>query len=419
MKILKGLGFFLLAVLIYCGFITPISIVPSEFEQRARMQTEARLEQSGSVVDESYIRASVDEAVHSNLHTIYRTAIILSLAVAFIVCLITLRPPHDCGGFNFFNPLAIPLIAIITISCALGVALVLDKVQGRGVTEFKLLLDQINAGCTTRGDRLLVCLIIPVMLEIIFRGYIFSLIEKLHFSIAIVISTVMYGFGAYYCFYSYGMRSIGSSAAAEPALFIALFVGVVFSIMTWRLHSGIPAVLAHILFANSAPIVESLRSGSLGTLPAAIVALTVALAALVFLPVLLARKIQLFAYDYPFTRHHKQMNKWFRSAASRRKAQEDRERAEAELAALLAAEDGADTPVKPAPAEEAVAEEAKDAAAEAEKAAESAALETKKARPAKGKGLMALFGRKAEEAEDAAEEAVKEAEGEASEEAGE
>lgn len=318
MKVLKGLGFFLLALLVFCAFITPVSIVPKSFEERARELTLERLEKTGSVVDESYIQATVSEAVHSNLHSIYRTAVILSLAAAMIVCVLSIRPPHDRTGVNLFNPLALPIIAVITVCMALGIFIVLNKIQGKGVSEFKQLWAQIDAACVTRGDRLLITLIIPVMLEVIFRGYILSFLEKLHFSVGIVLSSVMYGLVAYYCFYSFGMRSIGSSAAAEPALFIALFVGLVFSVIDCRLGSGIPSALAHVLLANSAGLVARLGETKLASLPIVLVVMAVLLAVLVFFPVLFFKKIPLFAYDFPFTRHHKRMNKWFRSARNER-----------------------------------------------------------------------------------------------------
>ena len=310
MKVLKGFLFLLLAALVFFGFITAYTTVPSEFEKSARDKTIARLEQSGTVVDENYVNATIENAVHSNLHIIYRTAILIALAVAFALCMLSVRPPHDCGGINLFNPLALPLIGVIVISLSVGISLALSAVQGQGVEEFLQIVDELKSGCAANGDMLLITVLIPLALEGIFRGYIFSFLEKLHFSVAIVLSTVAYSLAAYYCVYNYASKSIGSTAAAGPALFIAMAIGFVLSVVTWRLRSCIPALVSHLLIANSAPLVEKLRAGGHVTLPLAIIVLAASLALLVFLPMLLAKRVPIFAYDYPFTQHHKRMNKW-------------------------------------------------------------------------------------------------------------
>ena len=90
MKVLKAIGFFLLAALVFAGFITAYSTVPTRFEESAREITLERLEKSGTVVDQNYVEESIRKAVHENLHTIYRTAILVSLAVALLLCMLCL-----------------------------------------------------------------------------------------------------------------------------------------------------------------------------------------------------------------------------------------------------------------------------------------------------------------------------------------
>jgi|GEM_PF-3154808 len=320
MKVLKGLLFLLLAVLVFCGFITAFSTVPKRFEESAREKTLARLRESGTVVDESYVNTTIENAVHDNLHTIYRTTILVSLAAALAVCMLAFRPPHDCGGLNLFNPLAIPLIALTLISLCAAISLALNAVEGQSVAEFRQAITQLTqyTSADSGGDRLLVYFLIPLALEAIFRGYIFSFLEKLHFSAAIALSTAAYALAAYYCMYSYSMRAIGSSASAAPAMFIAMAIGFVLSVITWRLRSCIPALCGHVFIANSAPLVSRICESGRASLPLAIIVLAGSLALLVFLPMLLAKRAPIFAYDYPFTEHHKRMYKYLDGKRAKR-----------------------------------------------------------------------------------------------------
>ncbi len=315
------LGFILLAVLVFLGFISAFHIVPADFEAQARKQTLARLEQSGTTVDESYIEASIEDAVRSNLHTVFRTTLIAALAVGIIICSLSMRPPHDCGGFNLFNPLAIPLIALIILSLGTALSLVLDAVPGQGVAEFRQVIASIEEGCAYDGDRLLLFAVAPLLIEVIFRGYVLSFLEKLHFSAAIVLSTLMYALCAYFCISKYAVWSVGSAACGWTAFCAAAATGFVFAVMTWRLRSCIPAVVSHVLLANSAPAVGALRTWV--SLPAAIIVLAVSLALLVFLPLLLARRLPIFAYDYPFTRQHRHMERVLAGKPAAAKAAQD------------------------------------------------------------------------------------------------
>lgn len=310
---------FLLAALVLAGLVTTYSTVPTRFEESARTATLERLEKSGSAVDESYVEASIARAVHDNLHTIFRTALVMSLGVAFILCLLCIRPPHDCGGLNLFNPLAIPLLAVITLFMAISISLGLGSVQGRSVTEFIQLTDEIRAACVSRADILLITLVIPLLLEAIFRGFIFSFLEKTHFTVAIVLSTAAYAAVAYYCFAGYAERSIGSIASAGAAAVIALFVGFVLSVVTWRLRSSIPAMVMHVFIANSGALTDRVAASGVMTLPWAIIVLAVSLALLVFLPVLFAKRMPIFAADFPFTKHHKRMYKWLEGRRTKAK----------------------------------------------------------------------------------------------------
>ena len=226
--------------------------------------------------------------------------------------------------------MALPLIAIITVFCAIGVALALDAVQGRSVTEFLQITEELRAGCVTKTDLLLITVLIPLLLEAIFRGYIFSFFEKIHFIVAIVLSTALYSAAAYYCYASYAQRSMGSTSSAAAAALIALFLGFVFSVMTWRLRSCIPAILGHIFIANSAPLTEAVRASGYIKLPLAIIVLAVSLALLVFLPVLFAKRMPVFAADYPFTNHHKRMYKWLEGKKKSRRSKAAREGTDSE-----------------------------------------------------------------------------------------
>ena len=85
----------------------------------------------------------------------------------------------------------------------------------------------------------------------------------------------------------------------------------------------IPAAVSHMLLANSSGLIDRIKSSSAVSLPIAVIVLALSLALLVFIPLLLARRYPVFAYDYPFTRHHKRMARLLSGKRVRRAEPED------------------------------------------------------------------------------------------------
>ncbi|MCR5808446.1 MAG: CPBP family intramembrane metalloprotease [Clostridiales bacterium] len=317
MKALKSVGFLLLAALVFVGFNYPFFAVPNKFEKETRELTLARIESGSMAVDEAYVNESVKEAMVPRLPGIYRTAFILAAAAAAIVFCISIRPPHDCGGFNLFNPLALIPIAAISVLTGAVISLVLSKVTGQSVSEFRELAAKLTTDFTYGSDKLLLMILVPAALEIVFRGFIFSFLERIHPLIAIVLCPVLYAVTVGSIATGYARWSIGSVEAAKTAMIIALGIGFVHSLLTWRFRSGIPAVLSHILIAYSAGFaVKNAENGSLAFTAALLFLL---LAAVMILPSLLGGRIRVLAYDFPFTKHHKSMNKWLFGTKKRRR----------------------------------------------------------------------------------------------------
>ena len=202
----------------------------------------------------------------------------------------------------------------------LAVAFALNSIPGRAVTEYKEIIDVISNSFSGNERTLLILLLIPVMTEIAFRGLLFSFIEKLHYIPSILFSAAAYAAVAYFTFYKFGMWSYNSSAAASVAFFVALGVGLVLGTVTWRLRSVIPAVLMGLLMANATSFVQTFNGLGSAALPLSVIVLVIALALLVFLPTLFAKRFPIFAYDFPFTQHHKHMRGRLANRALKKKA---------------------------------------------------------------------------------------------------
>ena len=182
MKVLKSLWFLLLAALVLAAFAYPFSAVPKRFEDRAREMTLERVEEGGASVDERYIEQSVREAVGNNLGVIFRTAFIIAAFSALLVYCVSIRPPHDCGGFNLFNPIYLPLVFVIAVLTGLTLSSVLKARGGAAVNDFYALTSSLP-GVFPEGKWAFLppMLFIVLAFELIFRGVVFSFLEKIHF----------------------------------------------------------------------------------------------------------------------------------------------------------------------------------------------------------------------------------------------
>ena len=320
LKVLKCIGFFILAVIVFMGFVYPFSFVPKLYENRAREMTLERIENGSMAVKESYIEESVRDAVVGNIDTIFTTAFYIAAAVAIVVYLLSIRPPHDCGGINLFNPIGLVFVAIISALLPLVIGLAVVNSPSKSAVQFMLLIRNLTTGFSFGDRKLLLMVLIPVALEVIFRGIIFSYLEKIHFSVAIVLSTVMYGAAAYLAVGSYTKILSGTADAAVCAMLVAMVIGAVEGVITWRLRSGIPAVLSHLFIAYaSMRFYGIVTSGSVKLVPMTIL-LAVMLAVFVFVFTFLPKKVKAFAYDFPFSKHHEWMNDWL--YAPRKKSDE-------------------------------------------------------------------------------------------------
>ena len=322
MKVLKAVGFMALAVLVFVGFVYPFFVVPRVYEEQARVLTMERISGGSVDVKDSYIEESIKKAYVENVGVMFKTACLIACGVALIIFCLSVRPPHDCGGINLFNPIGLIFVAGISmlLSCVLGLAM--NAVGGTAVSEFNVFVKLMINTYSRELNGYLLLIAVPAALEIIFRGIIFSYLEKTHFSFAIVVSALMYAVAVYFMVSCYTKVRLESDAAAKAAMCLSFIVGIVEGIMVWRLRSGIPAVLSHILIAYTAPSVsEYLRTNTM-SLPLACVLLGAALAVFVFFftwlnkikPIAKREKLAaVFNYDFPLTKHHEWMMGWLYS----------------------------------------------------------------------------------------------------------
>ena len=322
-NLFKWLGFFVLAVLVFVGFVYPFSLVPKLYENHAREMTLERVANGSLVVKESYIEETVRSAVTGNAGTIFTTAFYIAAAVAVALYCISIRPPHDCGGINWFSPIGLIFTAAAAVLTSIVLGLAIKNSSAKSASDFMVLVRSLTSNLTFENDKLFFMLLIPIVFEVVFRGIIFSFLEKIHFSAAIVLSTAAYAVSVYLILGSYLKWTAPSSKAASCAFFAALLVGFVNATLTWRLRSGIPAVLSHLLIAWSAGWVNGIvGEGSISLVTASIM-LAVTLASMVFVHTFLAKKYPVFAYDFPFSKHHERMNGWLNSPLRKRTEKSD------------------------------------------------------------------------------------------------
>ncbi|MBR5719184.1 MAG: hypothetical protein IKX16_09230, partial [Clostridia bacterium] len=136
MKLLKCFGFFVLALHVFIGFVYPFHAIPQRFETKALEMAEQRTASSEITIDERYIKQSVNEAMLGNLDSIFKTSCIVAAAVALAIYCLSIRPPHDCGGINLFNPLYLILVAVISILTGIGLGMALRSQTGESVNGF-------------------------------------------------------------------------------------------------------------------------------------------------------------------------------------------------------------------------------------------------------------------------------------------
>lgn len=417
-NVLRKILFLALALIVFAGFIFPFFVVPKKYENKARAMTEERIAESGVTVEPSYIEDSVNEAVNGSLNMIFREALLIACACAVIAYCFSVRPPHDCGGFNLFNPIYLVFVAALPLLTAAAVASVMSAHGAESVTLFKQFVTDLTENGGFRTPQLLFVVMLPLALEGVFRGIIFSFLEKLHYFVAIILSALLYAAAAYIAVGAYTRWSMGTNAPAMVALCIALVVGIVNGVMTWRLRSGIPAALAHMFMAYSAPQVAEFCAKHSITPALAIGVLGAVLAVFILLPALFGKKVKVLAYDFPLTRHHECMNDWLYGRMRRRERKTEKEAGQ-EQPAEAPAEEKQEAPAEnaqgqndeqpaepeehnPAEAEEASAvEPAKEEAAEEKEntAAEDSAKEEEASPEAAEEPAQGEAGRDAEQAE--------------------
>ena len=154
---------------------------------------------------------------------------------ALIVFCFSLRAPHDCGGLNLFNPIYLVFIALISILTSVSLSLFFGVHQSAQAEGFLVFVRDVSRAFADK--QLILMLLVPAVLELIFRGVIFSCLEKTHFSVAMVLSTVAYAVAAYIMVFTHAKWSQGNTEAASCAFFIAFFIGAVHGVLTWRLRS--------------------------------------------------------------------------------------------------------------------------------------------------------------------------------------
>ncbi|MBR6429072.1 MAG: hypothetical protein IKS43_05390 [Clostridia bacterium] len=309
MKVLRVIWLLLLTALVTVAFVYPFYSVPERFEQKARSMTEARIAESGADVEPGYVEQSVREAMRQNTPQVLRTAFLTACCLALIAFLLGLRPPHDCGGFNWFNPLALLFTAPITLLAGLVVIGFGPELMPDRWGDFIAFCEQLRVCAEGEWNHIPYMLIAAVMMAVIFRGIVFSFLERVHPIAAIVLAPVICGLCVY----------LAASRAAEllgvfysapfAAAAAACFIGFIEGLVTWRLRSGIPAVLSHLLLAYASPGLGVIAAESSAPLWMLAAVLAVLIAVFMLLPKLSSR-VRVLATDYPFTVHHIRMHDW-------------------------------------------------------------------------------------------------------------
>ncbi len=309
MKILKTVGFFLLALVMFLAFTFPFFAVPARFEKKVRAMTLERIESGTIAVDESYIEQSIGEAMLENVKPIFRTAFIIAACVSLAVFALTVRPPHDAGGFNLFNPLALVFTALISIAACFVMGLALNASASASAEGFRAFLKDATGNFAFPDYKLMLILLVPAVLEAVFRGAVFSFLEKVHPIVAVVLTPLLYAFSVYYIVGSYTRISMGTTEPALAAGILALGLGFVETVLTWRLNSVIPAILSHVMIAACAPAFSGAMDQGVPLLVLSAILLAALLAGFVIVFTFLAKKRCVFAYDFPFEKHHANMQR--------------------------------------------------------------------------------------------------------------
>ncbi len=327
MKILKSVLGFIFAALVVIGLVLPFKLVPQKFAADDRAATLERLSKDGFEVDSSYVDARVSEAAKNNFSVTFKTAAIVAAMIVLGIYFISFRAPHDRGGINLFNPIYIPFIFALGLGLRFTITLALDASSSQSVLEFRRVV-QFFTDNIVGGDRWITLLLIPVLIELVFRCLLISYIEKARLVPTVLISTAAYVGVMYLAFRFYGTWLFGSASGAATALWISALIGVVLGLVTWTLRSGIPAVLIHIIIVHSGVWAASFKA-----LPISIVILAVSAAAIIVVPNLLGSKIKPLSADFPFERHHKRMHKWIGDYVGKKRKRKPRTNADEQVGA--------------------------------------------------------------------------------------
>lgn len=308
LKVVKSIAFLLLAILVFVGFNYPLFAVPKKFDVRTRELVDDRIGTDALSVDQQYFEQSVREVLIPRLPTVYRTAFCIASALALIAFCVSMRPPHDCGGLNLFNPIALIPIAAVSLLTGVVITLALSAHKGAGPSELQALLSELTAGYAYGENRLMFVVIVPAVLEGVFFGFIFSFLERIHPIPALLLTPVAFAVTVYSVASGYAKYTGAPSAIAYSALSAALIMGAVHALLTFRFRSVIPAVLSHMLIALLAGRISGFCQNGAAPLSVFAAVLVILLTALMLLPALLGKKHKVFAYDFPFTKHHERMN---------------------------------------------------------------------------------------------------------------
>ena len=307
MKILKAVGFFLLALVMFLAFTFPFFAIPLRFEKQVRAMTLERVENGSLAVNESYIEQSIGESMRENVKPIFRTAFLVAAAAALIVFCLTVRPPHDAGGVNLFNPLALVFIALVSLAACFVMGLALNVSAHPSAVGLRAFLSEATGDYSFPVYKLLLILMVPAVLEAVFRGAVFSFLEKVHPIVAVIVTPLLYAFSVYYIVGSYTRISMGTTEPALAAGLMALGLGFVETVFTWRLGSVIPAILSHVMIAACAPSLAGVMDSGTPLLVLSAILLVSLLAGFVVVFTFLSKKRCVFAYDFPFEKHHERM----------------------------------------------------------------------------------------------------------------
>ena len=336
MKVLRALVFFLFALLVFIGFVYPFSLIPKRYEAKALEMANERAAKGSLAVQEGYINESVHDAIVSNIDNIYFTCFCVASAVAFIIYLLTIRPPHDCGGINWFNPIGLFFTVGLTFLSLLVLKSFTGASSASSTGKFLTFVEQLTDNYTYSSRTHFLIVVVPAVLELIFRGVIFSYFEKIHFIAAIVLSALLYAVAAYLVVSSFTMWKYGCKDPGMTAAYIAFFIGIVEGVIVSQLKSVIPAVLSHFLIAYLPYRIPDLFENSTVSPAMSLIFVIVVLSVFVYLFTFLSKKTIVFDPAFPFIKHRKWLDGWLERSsifhskkAEKRKAEQEEKNAAA------------------------------------------------------------------------------------------